>query len=54
MTPEMEWSAIGVKKNMFGYTFLTKNLSISGDGVKVKVPTVEEIFVYLLENGGKL
>lgn len=54
LTPEMEWSAIGIKKNMFGYSFLTKNLNIAGDGVKVKVPTIEEIFVYLLENGGRL
>ncbi|MDE7439019.1 MAG: ABC transporter ATP-binding protein, partial [Clostridia bacterium] len=54
LTPEMEWGAIGVKKSMFGYTFLTKNLNLSGDGIKVKVPTLEEIFVHLLENGGKL
>lgn len=54
LTPEMEWSAIGLKRSMFGYTFLTKNLSISGEGIKVKVPTVEEIFIHLLENGGKL
>ena len=54
LTPEMEWSAIGLKKSMFGYTFLTKNLNISGEGVKVKVPTIEEIFVHLLENGGRI
>lgn len=53
LTPEMEWSAIGLKEGMFGYSFLTKNLDISGDGVKVKVPTIEEIFVYTIENGGQ-
>ncbi len=54
MTPEAERGAIGIKKSMFGYTFLTKDCGISGEGVAVKVPPVEEIFVHLLENGGKL
>ncbi len=57
MTPEMQACAIGVQKSMFGYTFLTKNKEISGEGVLVKVPTVEEIFVHTLgmpasANGG--
>lgn len=54
MTPDMERGAIGLKKGMFGYTFLTKDIGISGEGVIAKVPTVEEIFVHLLENGGRL
>ncbi len=49
MTPETEPYAIGVKKSMFGYTFLTKKIDISGEGITVKVPTVEEIFVHLLD-----
>ena len=47
-TPEMEVGALGVQKSMFGYTFLTKDKNISGDGIKVKIPTVDEIFVHLL------
>ena len=54
LTPEMEADAIGVQKSMFGYTFLTKNKEISGEGVKVKVPSIEEMFVHLLGNGGNL
>lgn len=46
MTEEMKVGALGVQKNMFGYTFLTEDKSISGEGVQVKVPTVEEIFVH--------
>lgn len=52
MTPELQCSAIGIQKNMFGYTFLTRDKSISGEGIKVKVPTIEEMFVHLLGNGG--
>ena len=48
MTEEMKACAIGVQKNMFGYVFLTRNKNISGEGVQVKVPTVEEIFVHTL------
>lgn len=51
MTREMEKSAIGVQKSMFGYTFLTKDKDISGEGIKVRIPTVEEMFVHLLGNG---
>lgn len=51
MTPDLECSAIGVRKNMFGYAFLTRDKSISGEGIKVKVPTIEEIFVHLLGEG---
>lgn len=46
MTADMQASAIGIQKGMFGYTFLTKDINISGEGVQVKVPTVEEIFVH--------
>ncbi len=53
-TPDMACSAIGVQKSMFGYTFLTKDKSISGEGIKVKVPTIEEMFVHLLGNGGSV
>lgn len=52
LTPEMRDCAIGIQKSMFGYTFLTKNKDISGEGVKVKIPTIEEMFVHLLGNGG--
>lgn len=49
LTPDMECSAIGIQKSMFGYTFLTRDKSISGEGIKVKIPTIEEMFVHLLE-----
>ena len=48
LTDEMRACAVGLVKDMFGYTFVTKNKSISGEGVQVKVPTVEELFVHLL------
>ena len=48
LTEEMQAGAIGLVKDMFGYTFVTKNKNISGEGVQVKVPTVEELFVHLL------
>lgn len=50
LTLEMQKDALGVQKSMFGYTFLTKNKDIKGDGIKVKVPTVEEMFVHLIGN----
>lgn len=51
-TPEMEACAIGLVKDMFGYTFVTKNKQISdGEGVQVRVPTVEELFVHLVNKG---
>lgn len=53
LTPELSAGAIGIQKSMFGYTFLTRDRDISGEGIKVKIPTVEEMFVHLLENGGK-
>lgn len=54
LTPEMERGAIGVVKDMFGYTFLTENKEITdGEGVQVRVPTVEEIFVHLVNKGRK-
>lgn len=54
MTAEFERCAIGVKQSAFGCTFLTKNTEISGKGITVKVPAVEENFVHLLEQGGKI
>lgn len=48
MTPELECAAIGIQKNMFGYTFLTQDKTIAGEGIKVKIPTIEEMFVHLL------
>lgn len=52
LTPEMERSAIGVVKDMFGYTFVTENNDIAdGEGVQVRVPTVEELFVHLVNKG---
>lgn len=52
LTAEMEACAIGLRKSMFGYTFLTKNKNLSGEGVLVKVPTMEEIFVHAQGNFG--
>ena len=52
LTDDLECRAIGVKKGMFGYTFLTKDKNISGDGIRTKIPTVQEIFMHLLVNGG--
>lgn len=51
MTPEMEACAIGLKSDMFGYTFLTKNTKLEGEGMQSRVPTVEEIFVHIVGNG---
>lgn len=48
LTEEMRSCAIGLVKDMFGYTFVTKNKKIEGEGVQVKVPTVEELFVHLI------
>lgn len=48
MTEDMRAGAIGVQKSMFGYTFLTQDKNISGEGVQVKVPTIEEMFVHML------
>lgn len=50
ITPEMESLAIGMTKDMFGYTFLTDELSIAAlDGVQAKPPTLEELFVHLIK-----
>ncbi len=51
MTAEMKEGAIGVHKSLFGYTFLTRNKNLSGEGVQVKVPTIEEMFVHMLGTG---
>lgn len=48
LTPELEACAIGVVKDMFGYTFITKNTELSGKDLQIKVPTVEELFVHLV------
>ena len=48
---ELQDKAIGVQKSMFGYTFLVKDTEVSGDGLLVKVPTVEEMFVHLIGTG---
>ncbi len=54
LTPEMERCAVGVVKDMFGYTFITENKDITdGEGVQVRVPTVEELFIHLVSNGRK-
>jgi ABC-2 type transport system ATP-binding protein len=51
MTDEMRADAIGITKSMFGYTFITKNKNLSGENIKSKIPTMEELFVHL--TGGK-
>lgn len=50
LTDELKKEAVGIQKSMFGYTVLTKNKQISGEGLQVKVPTVEELFVHTLGN----
>lgn len=55
MTDEMKECAIGVQQSAFGYTFLTRGKTFEGEGVKCKIPTVEEIFVHITGqnfNGG--
>jgi ABC-2 type transport system ATP-binding protein len=47
LTDEMKADAIGVTKTMFGYTFITKNKNLSGENIKSKIPTMEELFVHL-------
>jgi ABC-2 type transport system ATP-binding protein len=47
ITDEMRKDAIGITKSMFGYTFITKNKDISGENIKTKIPTMEELFVHL-------
>lgn len=49
LTDEMRKKALGVQKSMFGYVFLTTDTSLSeADGVQVKKPSLEEIFVHTL------
>lgn len=48
LTEEMKSNAIGIRKSMFGYTFLTRDREILGDHILSKTPTVEEIFIHLL------
>jgi ABC-2 type transport system ATP-binding protein len=47
LTDEMRADAIGITKSMFGYTFITKNKNIAGENIKVKIPTMEELFVHI-------
>ncbi|MCD7729332.1 MAG: ABC transporter ATP-binding protein [Clostridia bacterium] len=49
LTDEMKSVAIGVKEGMFGYTFLTKE-NCDWEGVEVKIPTVEEIFIHMTDS----
>ncbi len=48
LTDGMREEAIGVQTSMFGYTFLTRQKNPVGEGLLVKTPTVEEIFIHLL------
>ncbi len=49
LTPELEACAVGIVKDMFGYTFITKNTQLqNGEGVQVTNATVQQIFVHLL------
>jgi ABC-2 type transport system ATP-binding protein len=48
LTDEMKAGAIGVTKNMFGYTFITKDKNLSGENIKSKIPTMEELFVHMV------
>jgi ABC-2 type transport system ATP-binding protein len=50
LTDEMKAGAIGITKNMFGYTFITKNKNLSGENIKSKIPTMEELFVHLTDD----
>lgn len=50
LTTDMQSRAIGMTKDMFGYTFLTDDLSISElDCVQATPPTLEELFVHLIK-----
>lgn len=50
LTPEMQSRAIGMTQDMFGYTFLTDDLSVAQlEGVQAKPPTLEELFVHLIK-----
>lgn len=46
MTEELKAIAIGLKQNAFGYTFICDR-PVEGEGITSKIPTVEELFVYL-------
>ena len=46
MTEELRAIAIGLKQNAFGYTFICDR-PVEGEGINSKIPTVEELFVYL-------
>lgn len=46
MTEELRAIAIGLNQNAFGYTFICDR-PVEGEGITSKIPTVEELFVYL-------
>ena len=46
MTEELRAIAISLKQNAFGYTFICDR-PVEGEGITSKIPTVEELFVYL-------
>lgn len=46
MTEQLRAIAIGIKQNAFGYTFICDR-PVEGEGITSKIPTVEELFVYL-------
>lgn len=49
LTPELEACAIGIVKDMFGYTFITKDTQLeNSEGIQVTNATVQQIFVHLL------
>lgn len=48
LTEQLQRVAIGIQKSMFGYVFLTKEKDLKGEGLQIKVPTIEEIFVHTL------
>lgn len=49
MDEELQACAIGVVKDVFGYTFLSKNKALKDrDGLQVHTATIGEIFVHLL------
>jgi len=50
MTGELESVAIGVQRGMFGYTFVTKADITPTEGIQIKTPTIEELFVHLTNN----
>lgn len=48
LSESLRASAIGLQKGMFGYTFLTRDTTVAGEGIQTKIPTIEELFVHML------